>query len=161
METDRGKWVTLTKVEIVIGVLVGAWRHLHAKANGKQDSHGFKGDPWEIDVEGALAELAAYKAIGRYWSPTIDQRKDGTGDGGPYEVRRRSKQWHDHLIREDDVFSAPYILAIGSISRFRIVGWIYCHEARRDEWWDNKDNRGWAWWPPQEKLHDLDELPVL
>jgi hypothetical protein len=162
MKTDRGKWITLTKVEVEIGVRIGVMRHLNALREGAKDAYGFKGDPWELHIQGACAEMASYKAIGRYWSPTIDVRKEAGGDGGPYEVRRRSQQHYDHLIKERDLVDAPHILACGLLPTFRVVGWIYGYEARRDDWWHNKHGgRGWAWWPPQEELHDLDELPVL
>jgi hypothetical protein len=158
MKTDRGRWITLTRVEIVVGVLVGAWRQLRAILNGKKDSHGFKGDPWETHIQGACAEMAAYKAIGAYWSPNVDKRKEPGGDGGPFEVRRRGEDWHDLLIRDDDLVGAPHILAIGSLPTFRVVGWIWGHEARRPEWRDNKGEREACWWVPQEELHDLADI---
>jgi hypothetical protein len=136
-------------------------RHLNALREGAKDAHGFVGDPWEIHIEGACAEMASYKAIKYFWSPTIDVRKEAGGDGGPYEVRRRSDQRHDHLIRENDRIDAPHILACGSLPTFRAVGWIWGYEARRDDWRHNHGGRGWCWWPPQAELHDLEELPVL
>jgi hypothetical protein len=157
----KGRWITLTKVELEIGVRIGVMRHLNALREGAKDAHGFVGDPWEVHIEGACAEMASYKAIKYFWSPTIDVRKEAGGDGGPYEVRRRSDQRHDHLVRENDRIDAPHILACGSLPTFRVVGWIWGYEARCAEWWHNHGGRGWCWWPPQAELHDLDELPVL
>lgn len=156
-----GIWITLTKVEVEIGVRIGVMRHLNALREGRKDAHGLNGDPWEFHIQGACAEMASYKAIKYYWSPTIDVRKELGGDGGPYEVRRRSHQKHDHLIRPDDLVDPPHILACGSLPKFRVVGWILGKDARRDEWWHDYGNRGFAWWPPQADLHDLAELPVL
>lgn len=155
----KGIWVELTRLEISIGLKVGGIRRLNAIFGHVPAGVSFDGDPWEADVEGACAEMAAYKAVGRYWLPRTDLTKAKGGDGGPWDVRRRSKQHYDHLIRVNDAEDRAHIMVAGCCPRFRVVGWIWGHEARRDEWWHNHGNREFAWWPPQEELHDLSELP--
>lgn len=126
-----------------------------------KDSHGFQGDGWETHIEGACAEMAAYKAVGAYWSPTVDKRKEEGADGGPFEVRRRSEQWHDHLIRADDRVKARHILVCGSMPTYRVVGWIWGYDARREDWLDDKGGREPCWWPPQEALNYLEEIMLI
>lgn len=154
----KGYWIKLTKEEFLIGTMIGSYRNMRANKNNKKDAHGFEDDGWEAHIEGACAEIAAYKLLGVFWSPSIDKQKEPGGDGGYYEVRRRSKQDYDHLIRTDDAAARIHIMVVGEAPSFRVVGWIWGHEARQDRWWKNHGNRGWAWFVPQGALHDMSEL---
>jgi hypothetical protein len=154
----KGSWWDLTREEVAIGLMIGGNRMIRATFRRVEAGHGFNGDPWDVDVEGACAEIAAYKSVGRYWSPSISKLKEEGGDGGPWDVRRRSEEWHDHLIRDNDPQDRPHILVIGRAPRFWVVGWLWGHEARRDEWRKSYGGREMAWFVPKGELRDMAEL---
>ena len=56
--------ITLEPYEIIMGAMVGVRRRVSSIAK-KLDRGSTQGDPWGIDVEGALAEVAALISTGK------------------------------------------------------------------------------------------------
>ena len=155
-----GVWIRLGYSELVIGAVVGILRHIEAVVRGRPDRHGFEGDGWGAHIEGALAEMAAAKAINAYWDAPLNTfNSPSRGDVGPYEVRRRSRQDYEVLIRPGDADSKVHIAVFGCAPRFRIAGWLFGYEAKKDEWLQGHADRDPAWFMPQCKLRGLDTLP--
>ena len=146
--------ILLSWTEVALAAQVGLKRQLNAIKDGRKDQHGFKGDGWETHIVGACGELAAAKAIGVYWTPTVDTFKSG-GDIGKLQVRTRSLSWHELYIRPDDRVSDVFILVTGAIPSFTVRGWYPATQARRDEWWKDHGNRDFAWFVPQRELNPL------
>ena len=160
VEEPPGVWVKLSYSELLVGALVGSLRHAEALVRGREDQDGFEGDGWGVHIEGALAEMAAARAINRYWDASVNRFKDPTrGDVGPYEVRRRSRQDYDVLIRPRDADAKVHIAVFGSAPNFRVAGWLFGHEAKRDEWLKPHAGRKPAWFMPQSELRALETLP--
>jgi hypothetical protein len=154
-----GRWVKLGYSELVIGAIVGCLRHIEAVVRGRKDQHGFEGDGWGAHIEGAFAEMAAAKALNLYWDAPLNTFNDPhRGDVGLYEVRRRSRQDYDVLIRPRDADSKVHIAVFGSAPRFRVAGWLLGHEAKQDKWLRPHADRTPAWFIPQGELHPLDTL---
>ena len=62
--------VELDGAEMMMAAQVGIRRHVAALVRGLPDRHGLdssKNDGWRIHIEGAAGELAAAKALDRYW----------------------------------------------------------------------------------------------
>ena len=55
--------ITLEPYEIIMGAMVGVRRRVSSIAK-KLDRGSPQGDPWGIDDEGALADVAVAKALG-------------------------------------------------------------------------------------------------
>lgn len=147
--------VTLTNAEVMVAGQVAVMRQVAAQQKGLQDKHGFVGDPWQAHVEGACGEMAAAKAMGVYWSPTVNTFKSGF-DVGNWQVRTRSRHDYDLLIRDGDDPSQNYILVTGACPSYRVHGWITGQAARRPEWRQTHGGRPAAWFVPQNALHPID-----
>jgi hypothetical protein len=159
-EEPPGIWVKLGYSELLIGAVIGLLRHIEALLRGRKDQAGFEGDGWGAHIEGALAEMATAKAINHYWDAPVNTFKDPSrGDVGPYEVRRRSRQDWDVLIRPHDADAKVHIAVFGSAPHFRVAGWVFGHEAKQDKWLKPYGGRTSAWFMPQGELRDLETLP--
>ena len=161
MNVHRGVTVELTWPEMMIGLQIGGMRRVSSLLKGRENAHGFEGDGWAVDIEGALAELACAKALNVYGGLTVGTFKQDPDIAGGYEVRAASKDRASLIIRTGDDPQRPFILVVGIAPRLRIVGWITGHEARRDEWWRAPNDRPAAWFVPQINLRSLSELPSL
>jgi hypothetical protein len=110
-----------------------------------------------MHIEGAGGECAVAKALKLYWSGSVDTFKR-EGDVGDLEVRTRSEDWHELLIRPDDP-SAIYVLVVGKIPHFRLVGWIHSSVAKqRNDWLKPHGGRPPAYFVPQSELRPIEEL---
>jgi hypothetical protein len=152
-----GKRVSLGFSELAVAAEVGAMREIESLLRGRRDQHGFVGDGWGAHIEGACAEMAAAKAIDRYWAAPFNTFRS-QGDVGPYEVRRRSKEGYDVLIRTDDDDLKIHIAVFGSAPDYWVAGWLYGHEAKQAQWLKTHGGRPPAWFVPKEQLRDLDCL---
>ena len=74
-ENPPGLRVDTNNLEIA--ALVGAMRRAESKTSGRPDNHGFSGaDAWDIDIEGAAAEMAYCKFRDRYWTASVGSFKE-------------------------------------------------------------------------------------
>lgn len=153
--------IELTNAEMQIAIAVGSARQLSALASGKRDNHGAKADKaWTMHIEGAAGELAAAKALGIYFSATVDTYKEESDLPGGIEVRTRSQDYYDLLVRDDDpADDTPFVLVVGRPPLLRVPGWLYAHEARSNpDWVKSYANRKPAYFIPQDALHPIETL---
>ena len=76
--TVNGIPVRLSWYELWIAASVGAKRQIEAIQRGLSDQHGFTGENgWNLHLEGAAGEMAAAKAMNRFYSGSINTFKDG------------------------------------------------------------------------------------
>lgn len=151
--------VTLEYYEITQAANVGQLRHLAALRRGYKTSA--RGKEWQLHIEGACGEMAVAKAAGKYWGGTINTFKDG-GDiaSTGWEVRTRSSEDHDLIVRDDDPDGRVFILVTGLSPTFRIHGWIKSEDAKREEWRKNYGGFGPAYFVPKESLKNMEDLFV-
>jgi hypothetical protein len=148
--------VQLDFPEIEVAVTGGIRRRLRSMQRGLRDSAGFRGDKWEIDIEGAAAEYAAAKGLGVYWSPKVDTFK--AGDLGPVQIRLGLEDRYSLIIRPNDHDDDPFLLVVGRIPAFRLVGWVYGRDGKQDLYWKAPNGRPGAWFLPQSALRPIEEL---
>jgi len=150
---------TLSWHEVAIASQVGIRRHLAALVANRANGYG-RGDDdgWSDHIEGVCGELAVAKALGVYWTPTVDTFKSG-GDVGDWQVRTRRRADYELLIRDDDADEAPFILVRGRVPLFEVVGWIRGRDGKRDEWRHAHGGRPPAYFVPAEALLPLETLP--
>jgi len=149
--------VLLTKQEVFMAAMCGVMRNFGSMFRGLKANHGYSGDYWGIHIEGAAGEFAAAKALGVFWSPTVNSYK--SADIAPnIQVRTRSKSDYDLIIREDDNPDHAYVLVVGQSPEFEVIGWIWGRDGKRPEWIKTYGGRPPAWFVPQDKLRPLSEL---
>ncbi len=144
--------VTLTWYEARLAAGVGLERQVAAMRDGRPDKHGFSGSGWEVHLHGAGAEMAFAKASGKYWDGSVDVFR--VPDVGDIHVRSRSGDGprEDLIIRSEDDPDAPYVLVVGRMPQYVVVGWLMGRDARRQEWVKDYGGRPPAWFVPRAEM---------
>jgi hypothetical protein len=152
--------ITLTTAELWIGALCGSRRNVASLINSQPPADGFDQDQeWNRHIEGACGEIAAAKALGRYWEPSCDTF--GAADiGKRIGVRTRSKHNYDLYVRPRDNVEYAYVLVTGKAPHFIVHGWQFGSEVRRLGTVETYGGRPPMWVLKQDLLRPLSELRV-
>jgi hypothetical protein len=151
---------TLTPAEIMQAAQAGVMRRVFAIRNGVKPGHGYDdANPWQIDIEGALAECAVAKRLGRYWpGKGVIKASDV---GGNLQVRSTPYSGGHLIVNPTDPDDEVFIFVTGGNGTYCIRGWMYGRDCKRPEWWrELKSGSGrMAYAVPQEALQSIDSLP--
>lgn len=150
------QYVTLTPFELWLASGVGIRRHIEALRKGSRDTFGAK-QSWDLHVEGACGECAAAKAIGRYWNGSVNTYHDG-GDIGAIQVRTRSEDTYDLIIRDNDPDGALFVLVTGRAPQYCVRGYIRGRDGKRAEWRKTYGGRDAAFFVPQSALQPIERI---
>jgi len=147
------KRIELTDAEIRISVTVATDRIISSLRKGHKQKHGYDGgNLWEVNVNGAAAELAYAKFRKEYFSASVDTYKDA--DHGEVTQIRWTKHTRGKLIiREDDNPEHYYVLVVSPLPKMYISGFIKGSEVE-DKYKTNFgiEGRPLVWAIPQDKL---------
>lgn len=166
MEGARRKYVrvALTTEEAQEAKQVGLKRHGEAVRMGLLDKHGLKPRQAKAShILGAKGERAYCKAFGLRWTASVNTFK-APDVGALTQVRTRSKNWYELLIRTDDFkprdgrdpMNDVFVLVTTEDEiNFVVVGWKRARDTRRDEWWKDHGGREPAWFVPHEELNSF------
>lgn len=149
--------VHLEWYEVSRAALVGVSRNVEAMRRGCAEKLKGSVDAWERHVKGALGECAFAKATNRYWSGSVNTFKAPDFEGN-IQVRARSDNNHDLIVREDDHDEDLFVLVTGGPSEFTIHGWVQGLEAKRNEYRANPGGYGVAYFVPHSALRPIDPL---
>jgi hypothetical protein len=151
--------VELKWYEVHNCALVGVVRKIEGLRQMRKPLHYFEGhDGFEIDIQGACGELAAAKAVDRYWSGSVNAGK--SPDLGPYQVRTSLRENGDLVLRDNDKDEEITILVRGRAPHFEVVGWIRNRDGKRKEYYRSLvAGRPPAFVVPYEKLNPMEKLP--
>ena len=144
--------ITLEPYEIIMGAMVGVRRRVSSIAK-KLDRGSTQGDPWGIDVEGALAEVAVAKALGIYFSGSVDTYKSPDLVG--IQVRWTPLDQGRLIVRDNDCDNENYILVTGTCPNYKISGWIEGFNAKDSQYISAPNGRSAAYFVPQESLKPM------
>ena len=147
-EPPPGVEVTLSVEAMVQALMVGGRRTIAAARKALRSPSQAR-RTWDIDIEGAMAEMAVAKATGMYFEPELD--KFGDADVGQLHVRHTVLPDGCLIIRPEDP-EGRYCLVTGQLGRYRIVGCIDSLDARQDIWMRAPQGRPAAWFVPQSAL---------
>ena len=152
--------VVLSWSEVSTAVDVGKFRQIRSLQKNLKDKHGFNGDNgWTIHVEGAAGEMAFAKVMNVYWNMACDVFK-APDIGGNVQIRTRSKDNYELIVRPDDSDTDVFVLVTGKAPNFCVRGWIAGKDAKQAEWSKTYANRPAAFFVPQSELKDLSELVI-
>lgn len=135
----------------------GVLRRIQALKNDKPTRFEPR-DPWGTDIEGACAEMAVAKTLGRYWHAIVNNPNGLPGDAGVYQVRSTTHESGQLVVYEHDDAAAIFVLVTGRVPVFTVRGWLRGGLARRAEWWREKAKVP-AYFVPQQELREMSELP--
>ena len=102
-----------------------------------------------INIEGALAECAWAKHLGKFWA------KGETGDLDVGRVNVRSTRWESGslILHPEDKDDVTYYLMVGANGSYRIAGHILAKDGKQEKYWADKQKTGrWAYFVPQSDL---------
>jgi hypothetical protein len=153
--------VTLSDVEWRFACSVGCERNIASIRAGRKVAHGIDlADRWRSHIEGACGECAVAKALGIFWTGSVDSFKRADL-GGRLQVRTASRATGELIVRDDDNPEHVYILVVGEAPTFRVCGWLYGWQAAHDDYRKAPHNRPAAYFVPQAHLTRLDELRTV
>lgn len=149
--------VQLSWMEVRVAAFAGVDRRIRALAHGLADYHaGAASKPdrgWELDVQGALAEMAAAKVLDLYWAGGWPP----AGDVARVQVRSTVLPDGRLVVNQDDPDDVPFVLVVGVPPVLRLPGWMSGREAKAARWWQ-ADVACPAFFVPQAALHPMHEL---
>lgn len=150
--------VALSLTEMRLAADAGVSRRLSGIQKGLRSAAGYSNETaWDVDILGAMGEMAFAKAHGIYWVPTIDVFK--VPDVGNVYVRTTRNSKGRLIVRAADP-EGLYALVIAKEPRFRIAGTYWASEARADKTFlaQLDPSRPPAFAVPQERLIPADVL---
>jgi len=144
--------VTLEWYESALAADVGNRRQCEALKRKIRDKYGFEGDGFQVHIHGAAGELAFAKAATTYWGGSVNTYK--AADVGPIHIRTRSGHGgrEDLIVRRHDPDDAIFVLVVGEIPSFSVVGWIKGSDAKQEKWKKCYGGRPPAFFVPRGQL---------
>ncbi len=79
-------------------------------------------------------------------------------DAGKYEVRGTKYKNGRLILHPTDKDNAIYILVVGQVPTFNLVGWIAGKNGKQDKFLDDPVGGRLAYFVPQEELSPVEEL---
>lgn len=149
--------IELSKSEGFQASLVGIQRNIEAILDGRKTAFG-KDKTWTIHIEGACGELAVSKYMNLYWGGSVNTFKSDGDLCNGWEVRTRSNDDWDLIIRNNDPEDRIYILVTGLFPKYYIKGWIKGKQGKQNQFYKNYGNYGHAWFVPQNYLQPMKNL---
>lgn len=107
---------------------------------------------------GACGELAVGKASGTFFVPSVNTFHRVPDCLDNCEVRSTDNTSGRLIVRDNDSDDRRYIFAVMTGDTMTLVGWLTGAEAKKDEWTDNPNGYRPAWFVPQDRLHDVEEI---
>lgn len=148
--------VELTDQELAIAWFVAEQRNRDAiRAGADEAKHGYKGSNLELHYQGCLGEMAFAKAFNRYWSGAgCSYHLDD--DVGNVQIRVSAHENACLLVRPNDgALDSPWVLVIGEGRSYKIAGWMWGRDTRRNEWLRDPAGRPPAYFVPQDALRPV------
>lgn len=103
------------------------------------DAHGFDHTSWARwgnDIEGAAAEYVYARHTGQKWNALPDPADRLRGDVGHVQVRATEHMHGGLVLHDSDADDAPFVLVVGSMPTFHIVGGIVAAAGKdRKRYW--------------------------
>ena len=144
--------IELTRAEIEIAKSIGCLRRMASMKQGHKNAHGFDGSTaWDIDIEGAAAELAYCKYRGKYWGGCVNTYK-GADVGSNVQIRSTTRPDGCLIVRDNDPDDHFFVLVVGRIPAFTVVGFIKGCDAKQKKWIRNPNGREACYFVPQDWL---------
>jgi len=153
--------VTLSWNEVHMAATVGILRNIQALKQDRPQCHGAKDEEmWRYHIEGASGEMAFAKAMNIHWEAHSNVFKV-PDIGTSIQIRTRSNRGWDLIVRDGDKDDEVFVLVVGEIPNYTIVGWITGADAKQKKWYKDMGGRSKpAYFVPQSELKDIKLIPL-
>lgn len=148
--------IDLTPGEAYLAATAGLMRQFNAETKGKKPNWGQQSN-WNDHINGAIYEMVVAKHYKLFWAGGL---KTGDDDVQGLEVRGSAYREARLPLHPTDKDNSPYIFVVKlSAWKFKICGWVYGKEGKRQELWeDPTGKKRHAYWVPQDQLKSIDSL---
>ncbi len=148
--------IKLTEFECRMAITIAVERCINSTFDGRKDNHGYDGsDSWDVNIEGACAELAVAKAINKYWPGGVNTFK--APDLEDIQVRWTPRKDGHLIVRKGDPDNDKFVLVIGKMPDYEVVGWIKGSDAKQERYLKNWGGRVPCYGVPQINLKPLNK----
>jgi hypothetical protein len=149
--------IELTLDEVYYGANVGVMRSMDSIRGGFNKPSFYKARDWNIDIDGALAEMAVAKMLNEYWGGHIKSFKNADVSD-QFQIRSTNYKNGKLVFREADKEDYIYILVITDCPFYTVVGGISGKRAVTFPI-QPADHRGpEARWIPQSDLTPIETI---
>jgi hypothetical protein len=147
----RNVEIELTNAELMVASCVGSMRRV--RSIGRKNPYTTRSD-WDMDIDGAAAELAVAKYLNVYWIAGVNTFK--APDVAALQVRSTKRSNGRLIVHHNDNPTALFVLVICNFPHYRLVGSILGQAAKVPEFFEDESSSGAAaWFVPQDRLMDL------
>jgi hypothetical protein len=146
--------IILTEWEQKLADLIGKARRDESEKS-KVNRRGLKADYTtllDLDIEGAAGEIAAARALNRYWHASVNVGKEAPDVGTNIQVRATKHLNGSLIITNSDPDDQIYVLVTGTRPNYKIVGWIRGCDGKKEQYVRAPNNRPPAYFVPQTAL---------
>lgn len=143
--------IKLTYHEIMQAAHCGVMRQVENLKKNRQAAYGAgRHNDWQLALEGCLGEMAVARHLQCYWSGKGEFRGF---DVGTVQVRTTRHEDGRLILHPKDNDDHQFWLVTGINGVYRIRGWIYGFDGKKEEFWEDpkKEDRH-AFFVPQHKL---------
>lgn len=147
--------MTITPREFTAAVEVGAQRLAASAEAGHNHASTYQRgylERLQQETIGACGELAFCKALGRFWSPSVNTFHSVADVGSNVEVRATTRDDGALIVRDNDALDRWFVLITGEPPNLTVRGCIRGDQARRPEWVRDPHGHRLAWFVPQHAL---------
>jgi hypothetical protein len=145
--------VTLTPEEMLFGAEIAISRIRRAidsnLADRKHSGRHYR--TWDVDMEGAMGEIAVSKAF----HLPVNRRFRETDVGHNIEVRTTKYDTGKLVIKKTDKYGEYAILVVGQFGQYSIRGYLPVEQGKQERFWDPKFK---VYMVPQDELLPLKDL---
>jgi len=144
--------IMLSSAEMLQGAMVGVMRQVQNLKAGRKHRHGGSADAgWQMNIEGALGEMALAKHLDVYTGGTGVIRGP---DVGECDVRTTSGANNRLILHPDDPDDRVFWLLTGANGQYQVRGNILGAEGKQQKWWKDPVGGRPAYFVPQGELND-------
>lgn len=148
--------IVLTPAEIRMAIAIGGMRREESIAQNLVNctqKDGYVGETaWDMDINGAGAELAYCKFRNVYWGGCVNNFKEADV-GNNIQIRSTKLENGGLIIRPNDDPTHYYVLVVGQLPKYDVVGWILGADGMDVINLRAPNGREAAYFVPQSKLH--------
>lgn len=136
--------------------LCGTLRHNSSWGKGA-NNYGNRYETEEESIakhqKGAAAEMAVAKLLNRYWHASVNTYHSGADVGQRIQVRWRSREHYELIIRDSDQDDHYFFLVTGEMDDgYDVRGYIKGAQGKRPEWEKRHGGYAAAYFVPHSAL---------
>jgi len=148
--------IKLTAYEMLIAAQGGIMRQIENIKKSAEPYYGVSNtNDWQLHIEGCLGEFALAKFLNVWWGGKGNKRSP---DVGIYDVRTGSSHNYCLILHPNDPDDRIFWLVTGINGSYKVQGWMYARDGKKDEYWKDLGNGRPAFFVPTSKINDPGDM---